>query len=142
MTTEKRKGRPKGSKNKVKEQQIVIEEKHSKGRPIGRPIGSKNKKNFVPSDTDEMTLDMQLIWGHLGTGSKTYINLKKNLELHKEDIPIFAKDYKKSFKRSPGYVVINPRNKHLIPYLKEEFPNIGVGGCMGCALWELRFCTS
>ena len=108
----------------------------------GRPKGSKNKKNFVPSDTDEMTLDMQLIWGHLGTGSKTYINLKKNLELHKEDIPIFAKDYKKSFKRSPGYVVINPRNKHLIPYLKEEFPNIGVGGCMGCALWELRFCTS
>ena len=85
---------------------------------------------------------MKTIWGHLGTGYKNYVNLKKNFELHKEDIPIFAQEYKKAHKKSPGYVVINPRNQHLIPYLRKEFPEIGIGGSKGCALWELRFCSS
>lgn len=138
MTTEKKRGRPKGSKNKAKEQKIVVEEIRIKEKPVRR----KSKKDYVLSDTDEMTLDMQTIWRHMETGTKSYINLKKNLELHKEDIPIFAKDYKKSYKRSPGYVVINPKNSHLIPYLKKEFPDISVGGSRGCALWELRFCTN
>jgi len=149
MTTEKRRGRPKGSKNKSKTptKELVVEIKSTlpEEPPIikkrGRPIGRENKRNFIPIDTDEMTLDMNTIWNHMRTGSKKYINLTKNLELHKEDIPIFASDYIKTHKNAPKYVVINPRNSHLIPYIKQEFSEVGVGGSKGVALWELLFCS-
>jgi len=147
MTTKKM-GRPKGSKNKSKEsiKEVVVEiketlpEESHTVKKRGRPVGSENKKNLVPIDTDEMTLDMQTIWSHMGTGSKNYINLTKNYELHKEDITLFSNDYVKRYKKQPAYVVINPKNSHLIPYIKKEFPEIGVGGCKGTALWELLFC--
>ena len=131
----KKLGRPKGSKNKskphiqevepsIKIEPSIVEEQPPIIKKRGRPVGSENKKNFVPTDTDEMTLDMPTIWSHMNTGSKKYINLTQNYELHKEDIPIFASDYIKTHKNAPKYVVINPRNSHLIPYIKQEFSEI------------------
>ena len=135
MTTEKRRGRPKGSKNKVKEQKVVTtQEIQIDDRPYRR------RKN--PILTDEINLDMRSVWEHMRTGTANYVNLVKNLELHKEDIPIFAEKYRTSHKRPPGYVIIHPRNSHLIRYIKKEFPDIGVGGSNGTALWELMFCVS
>jgi len=109
----------------------------------GRPIGIKNKLAFreIPQQEIHGDLDLRIIWEHLFTGFKDYINLKNNLELHKEDIPLFADDYRKKFKKHPTYIVINPRNKHLMQYILEEFPDIGVGYMEGVSLWELRFCS-
>ena len=101
---------------------------------------NSKKQTLTPASEVTINLDMNIVWEHLHTGFKNYINYTKNLELHKEDIPIFASDYKKTFKKSPNYVVIHPKNKHLIPYILKEFPDIGVGGASSVALWELRFC--
>jgi len=140
-------GRPKGSKNKNKPQEKKIEntivEQSSVIQKRGRPIGSKNKPEFgeIPKQEIHGDLDIRIVWGHLHTGFVNYINLTNNLELHKEDIPIFADAYRKRFKKHPKYTVINPRNEHLIPYILEEFPNIGVGYMGGVSVWELRFCS-
>ena len=142
MTTEKRRGRPKGSKNKVKEKKVeaVVEEPVVKKR--GRPSGSRNKSfKGIPIQESQGDFELRRVWEHLSTGYSNHINLKNNLELHKEDIPIFASDYRKKFKQIPRYVVINSRNQHLIPYIREEFPDIGVGFLGGVSLWELRFCA-
>ena len=144
MTTAKKGGRPKGSKNKPKEKKVeasIIEES-----PVikkrGRPLGRKNKSfKGIPKQETQGDLNLKLVWEHLNTGYINYINLTKNLELHKEDIPIFADDYRKRFKQNPRYTVINGRNEHLIPYIQKEFPDIGVGYLSGVALWELRFCS-
>ena len=142
MTTEKRRGRPKGSKNKTKEKQVelIVEEPLVKKR--GRPSGSKNKSSKgIPIQESQVDSELKIVWEHLSTGFSNHINLKNNLTLHKEDIPIFASDYRKKFKKIPRYVVINARNQHLIPYIQKEFPDIGVGYMGGVALWELRFCS-
>jgi len=144
MTTAKKGGRPKGSKNKSKEKKVeasIIEES-----PVikkrGRPSGSRNKSNKgIPIQESQGMDERKIVWEHLSTGFLNHINLKNNLELHKEDIPIFASDYKKKYKKNPRYVVINARNEHLIPYIQKEFPDIGVGYMAGVALWELRFCV-
>ena len=134
-------GRPKGSKNKPKEESIentvVGEVPIIKQR--GRPTGKKNKSSTAILVQGE--LDLRIIWEHLHTGFTNYINLKNNLELHKEDIPIFADTYRKRFRKNPAYTVINPRNQHLIPYIQKEFPDIGIGYMGGVSLWELRFCS-
>ena len=144
MTTEKRRGRPKGSKNKPQEKKIeaiVIEEQSPIVKKRGRPSGSKNKAvNVISVQETQGSIDLKLVWGHLNTGFANYHNTKNNLELHKEDIPIFATDYRKRFKKNPIYTVINARNQHLIPYIQTEFPDIGVGYLGGVALWELWFC--
>jgi len=149
MTTEKRRGRPKGSKNKpktynhesIQKIKATVPEESTIVKKRGRPL-TEDKKNFIPIDSDEITLDMSIISKHMETGAKNYINLTKNLELHPSDIPIFASSYTKSYNHSPGYVIINPRNYHLISHIKKEFPDIGVGYCKGTALWELVFCYS
>ena len=71
MTTEKRRGRPKGSKNKVKEQKVVTtQEIQIDDRPYRR------RKN--PILTDEINLDMRSVWEHMRTGTANYVNLVKN----------------------------------------------------------------
>ena len=145
MTTVKKRGRPKGSKNKVKEKNIefsVEEPVEPVVKKRGRPSGSRNKSNKrIPIQESQGMDERKIVWGHLSTGFSNHINLKNNIELHKEDIPIFASDYKKKYKKNPRYVVINARNQHLIPYIQKEFPDIGVGYLGGVALWELRFCV-
>ena len=145
MTTAKRKGRPKGSKNKVKEKKAIEFAVEEKIEPVvtkrGRPSGSRNKSfKGIPVQESQGDTQLKVVWEHLNTGYSNHINLTKNLELHKEDIPIFADAYKKKFKANPRYVVIHSRNQHLIPYIQQEFPDIGVGYLSGVALWELRFC--
>jgi len=138
-------GRTKGSKNKPKEKNIenTIVEQSPVIKKRGRPIGVKNKPEFkeIPKQEIQGDLDTRIVWEHLHTGFVNYMNLKNNLELHKEDIPIFADEYRKRFKKHPKYTVIHPRNEHLIPYILEEFPTIGVGYMKGVSVWELRFCS-
>tara|TARA_B100000949_G_C14112203_1_gene378866 strand:+ start:329 stop:769 length:441 start_codon:yes stop_codon:yes gene_type:complete len=145
MTTAKRRGRPKGSKNKIKVKSIEVtveEPVEPVVKKRGRPSGSRNKSNKgIPMQEFPGFEERKIVWEHLSTGYSNHINLKNNLELHKEDIPIFASDYKKKYKTNPRYVVINARNQHLIPYIQKEFPDIGVGYMGGVALWELRFCA-
>ena len=84
MTTEKRRGRPKGSKNKTKEKQVelIVEEPLVKKR--GRPSGSKNKSfKGTPIQESQVDSELKIVWKHLSTGFSNHINLKNNLELHK-----------------------------------------------------------
>jgi hypothetical protein len=140
-------GRPKGSKNKNKPKEEKIEETVVGELPVikkrGRPLGIKNKPAFrgISKQETQGDLDIRIVWEHLHTGFVNYMNLQNNLELHKEDIPIFADEYRKRFKKHPKYTVIHPRNEHLIQYILEEFPTIGVGYMKGVSVWELRFCS-
>jgi len=137
QNTHQGRGRPTGSKNKVKEK---------KGR--GRPAGSKNKEAktseprvHVPAvhDFEEPLRGFQAISKEFGLRELTgYYNTVK-LELAKEDIPKAVEKYSNRFNKLPTKAILNSRNEKLLQYLHALVPNIRCGLADSTALWEITF---
>jgi len=73
MTLEKKRGRPKGSKNKAKEKiiELTIEEQPVIIKKRGRPLKTQNKPT-IKQEVQEGDSDLRLVWEHLSTGFQTY----------------------------------------------------------------------
>ena len=135
--TQQGRGRPPGSKNKVKEK---------KGR--GRPAGSKNKeiktsepRIHVPMvhDFEEPIRGFQSIVKEFGLRELTGYSNTVKLELAKEDILKAVEKYNARFNKLPTKAILNSRNEKLLPYLHALAPNIRCGLADSTALWEITF---
>ena len=129
-----RKGRPKGSKNKPKE--VVAEKKR------GRPVGSKNTPKVVlppkAEGTQEPIIGFQSVTNAFGgRGYSIYCNIP-DMELKPDDMPKAVKRYHTRYAVLPKRIIIHERNKHLLPYLYAQVPDIEVG-LANAAIWELKF---
>jgi len=127
------KGRPKGSKNKPKE---VVEKKR------GRPIGSTNApKVTLPPTADYM---IEPIYGFQEVmkafGEHSYMNHCNtvDMQLKPDDITKAIEKYHTGFAQMPRRVLLHERNKHLLPYLYAQVPDLEVGLVLNTALWEIN----
>jgi hypothetical protein len=152
-------GRPKGSKNKIKTQEVeVITTKR------GRPPGSKNKNTVVEPTTTVETPTKQKRGRPLGSinvpkasyvpepirgfqevmvafGAKGYFiycNTAK-MELLPEDMEKAVEKFRNAFSQMPIRAILNFHNEKLLPYLYAQVPNLECGIAGGTATWEIKF---
>jgi hypothetical protein len=127
------KGRPKGSKNKPKE---VTPEPDTKKR--GRPSGSKNIVLPPKAEgTVEPIVGFQNVTHAFGErGYAIYCNIP-DMELKPDDMPKAVEGYHARYSVLPQRIIIHERNKHLLPYLYAQIPDVEVG-LANAAIWELK----
>ena len=151
-------GRPKGSKNKVKAQTVeVISTKRGRSpgsknkvvEPIatveaptkqpkrGRPLGSVNvpKADYVP----EPIRGFQEVIAAFGMkGYFSYCNIPK-MELLPEDMEKAVAKFRNSFSKVPTRAILHYNNEKLLPYLYAQVPNLECGLVPSTATWEIKF---
>jgi len=128
------KGRPKGSKNKLKE--VVVEKKR------GRPAGSKSAPKVILPPTMEGIVEP--IYGFQEV-SKAFGELAymvhcniPDMALQPNDMTKAVEKYHEGFSQMPKRVVLHERNTHLLPYLYVHVPDLEVGLVRSTALWEIK----
>ena len=133
VTTPKR-GRPPGSKNKVAPAPSV-ETPTKRGR--GRPVGSINvlKADHVPEPIRGFS-EVMTAFGKKGYLS--YCNIPK-MELLPEDMEKAVEKFHNSFSTIPLRAILNYNNEKLLPYLYAQVPDIECGLTPSTATWEIKF---
>lgn len=150
-------GRPKGSKNKIKTQTVEVATKKR-----GRPSGSKNKTTVVePTITAEVSTKRGRPVGSINVpkvdhvpepirgfqevmaafGLKAYLNYSNiiKMELLPEDMGKAIEKYQNKFHVIPTRAILNYKNEKLLPYLYAQAPEIDCGLVLSTATWEIKF---
>ena len=150
-------GRPKGSKNKIKTQTVEVATKKR-----GRPSGSKNKTTAVePTITAEASTKRGRPVGSINVpkvdhvpepirgfqevmaafGLKAYLNYSNiiKMELLPEDMEKAVEKYRNKFHVMPTRAILNYKNEKLLPYLHAQISDIDCGLVPSTATWEIKF---
>lgn len=152
-------GRPKGSKNKIKTQPVEVTTAHQ-----GRPPGSKNKETVAEPTTTVKTPTKRGRGRPLGSvnvpkanyvpepirgfqeviaifGMKGYISYSNilSMELLPEDMEKAVEKFHNAFSVMPIRAILNYNNEKLLPYLYAQVPNLECGLVPGTATWEIKF---
>lgn len=131
-------GRPKGSKNKVKAQTVEVTTDTTKASTKrGRPVGSINvpKVDHVP----EPIRGFQEVMAAFGL--KAYLNYSNvpKMELLPEDMAKAIEKYHNKFHVIPTRAILNYKNEKLLPYLHAQISDIDCGLVPSTATWEIKF---
>ena len=60
------------------------------------------------------------------------------MQLKPDDITKAIEKYHAGFSQMPRRVLLHERNKHLLPYLYAQVPDLEVGLVLNTALWEIN----
>ena len=127
------KGRPKGSKNKPKE-----EPKKKRGRPTG---STNAPKVILPPQAES---EVEPIYGYQEVtrafgfnGYLVHCNIPE-MALSPSDMVNAVEKYHARFEQLPKRVILHERNKHLLPFLYAQVPDMEAGLTTSTAIWEMK----
>lgn len=130
-------GRPPGSKNKKTVEEFTPKAETPTRRGRGRPVGSINvlKTDYVPEPIRGF---QEVIVAFGMKGYLTYNNILR-MELLPEDMEKAVEKFYNAFSIKPVRAILNFNNEKLLPYLYAQVPDLECGLVNGTATWEIKF---